>query len=236
MALKIEDNPDCWPPRGSFIGTLTPPLVGWGFLFSRSGLLEWRLRVLRQKVVLRGVMFNPIFWQRRRLWDIILTTKPVQNLRSNTGSPIVDIRVSTVLHKRTYRLQPRLPFRLWHANPELADILPIIPATISTVAIPSYTLGAPLIQINWQATDRPTSSAYHRTQQPCHQVYPQVRKQESELTFLSDKKYGPEGLLFKRPPKDPALGPVDETGAQNLLQTGERLANPDMGKYVQLTP
>jgi hypothetical protein len=63
-----------------------------------------------------------------------------------------------------------------------------------------------------------------------------VRTQESELTFLSDKKYCPEGLLFKRPPNDPALGPVDEPGAQNFLQTGERLANPDMGKYFQLTP
>jgi hypothetical protein len=126
MALKIEDNPDCWPPRGSFIGTLTLPLVGWGFLFSRSGLLEWCLRVLQQKVVLRGVTFNPIFWQRRRLWDIVLTAKPVQNLRSNTDSPhyIGDIRISTVFHKRAYRLQPRLPFKLWHANPELADIFP----------------------------------------------------------------------------------------------------------------
>jgi hypothetical protein len=76
----------------------------------------------------------------------------------------------------------------------------------------------------------------HRTQQPRHQVYPQVRKQESELTFLSDKRYCLERLLFKRPPKDPALGPVDEPGAQNLLQTGEGLANPDMGTYIQFTP
>jgi hypothetical protein len=33
-----------------------------------------------------------------------------------------------------------------------------IPATISTVAIPSYTLDAPLIQVNWHALDRATSS------------------------------------------------------------------------------
>ncbi|KAE9372012.1 hypothetical protein N431DRAFT_407864 [Stipitochalara longipes BDJ] len=142
----VEDNTDCWPPRSSFASTPVPPLAGWGFYSpgldcpygmtpacsaTGGGTSGWSVQYgLLAKETAVGCC--PLGY----------------SCANGFAQTCVQTATSTSFQAVTCESGTSGGFTYL-----------TVPATISSVAIPSYTLFAPLIQINWQATDRPSSSS-----------------------------------------------------------------------------